>query len=407
MVSTKWISLSTVAFLVVVGLAFCTVFFHGAVWAISGLVGCLSIYMLWAMYRSTKDISMNLVKHPKYTLEKSKATFNTVLGMVYHFFALSASVTKIAIGELPQNSVFSLSSIIPDVMQWPLTIALLKFQVDFDFELNFFPVLALMLCWYLVASWVCYAVATLEKGALKRRFPFVTEDFFEKLPLAGLITDFTTKTFFITIYQKLIEMLVCSTPAPLPHSNSTATVATMAVNDDEVCWGHTHRLYASITLGLLIFLVPTATVIGTQFMESKSDTETVYGCFKSKATSVRWTQSYQLWQIGVDMAIGTATVTFPESSVVRLAIVVLCNLLMAFYIHVKSPCQHLWSINHWTKASYIGVVVLSIYTFLNGQGWLQEDIIRYSWMFVWVGLILVFGFRHFCRSKRIIIRFNY
>ena len=136
-------------------------------------------------------------------------------------------------------------------------------------------------------------------------------------------------------------------------------------------------------------------------MESKSDTETVYGCFKSKATSVRWTQSYQLWQIGVDMAIGTATVTFPESSVVRLAIVVLCNLLMAFYIHVKSPCQHLWSINHWTKASYIGVVVLSIYTFLNGQGWLQEDIIRYSWMFVWVGLIFVFGFRHFCRRKKV------
>ena len=135
--------------------------------------------MLWSMYRSTKDISMNLVKHPKHTLEKSKATFNTVLGMVYHFFALSASVTKIAIGELPQNSVFSLSSIIPDVMQWPLTIALLKFQVDFHFELNFFPILALMLCWYLIASWVCYAVATLEKGGLKRRFPFVTEDFFE------------------------------------------------------------------------------------------------------------------------------------------------------------------------------------------------------------------------------------
>ena len=185
------------------------------------------------------------------------------------------------------------------------------------------------------------------------------------------------------------------------NSTVTVAVATMAVNDNEMCWGHTHRLYAAVTLGLLIFLLPTATVIGTHFMESKLDTKTVYGCFTSKTTSVRWTQSYQLWQIGVDMAIGTATVTFPESSVVRLVIVVLCNLLMAFYIHVKSPCQHLWSINHWTKASYIGVVVLSIYTFLNGQGWLQEDIIRYSWMFVWVGLILVFGFRHFCRSKKV------
>ena len=337
----------------------------------------------------------------------SKATFNTVLAMVYHFFVLSASVTKIAIGELSKNSdVFSLSSIVPDVMQWPFTIALLKFQVDFHFELNFFPVLALMLCWYLVASWVCYAVVALEKDGLKRRFRFVTEDFFQKLPCAGLITDFTTKTFFLTIYQKLIEILVCSTPAPLPAaSNSTVAVAvavaTMAVNDNAVCWGHTHQLYAAITLGLLIFLVPTATVIGTQFMEAKSETETVYGCVTSKVTSVRWTQSYQLWQIGVDMAIGTATVTFSESSAVRLVIVVLCNLLMAFYIHAKSPCQHLWSINHWTKASYIGVAVLSIYTFLNGQGWLEEDIIRYSWMFAWVGLILVFGLGHLCRSKKV------
>ena len=86
-------------------------------------------------------------------------------------------------------------------------------------------------------------------------------------------------------------------------STSTTVVATMAVHDNVICWGPTHQLYASIALSLLIFLVPTATVIGTQFMESKSDEETVYFFFKSKASSVRWTQSFQLWQIGIDMAI--------------------------------------------------------------------------------------------------------
>ena len=425
MVSRKWILLSTIAFLVVVTFAVCTILFHGTIWAISGLVGCLSLYILFAMYRSMKDISMNLVKHPKYKLEKSIATLNTILSMLYHFFVLSASVTKIAIGELPQDSVFSLSSIIPDVMQWPLSIALLKFQVDFAFELNFFPVLFLMICWYIVASWIYYAVATIEKDSLTRRFPFVTEDFFEKIPFAGLITDFTTNTFFLTIYQKLIEMLICSSASvqstavannstvvfnssttmfnnsTAVTSTSTTVVATMAVHDNVICWGPTHQLYASIALGLLIFLVPTATVIGSQFMESKSDEETVYLFFKSKASSVRWTQSFQLWQIGIDMAIGTATVVFSESSVIRLIIVVLCNLLLALYIHLKSPCQYLWSINHWTKASYIFVVVLSVYTFLNGQGWLQEDIIRYSWMFIWIGMLVVFGLMQCCRGKKV------
>ena len=184
-------------------------------------------------------------------------------------------------------------------------------------------------------------------------------------------------------------------------STSTTVVATMAVHDNVICWGPTHQLYASIALGLLIFLVPTATVIGSQFMESKSDEETVYLFFKSKASSVRWTPSFQLWQIGIDMAIGTATVVFSESSVIRLIIVVLCNLLLALYIHLKSPCQYLWSINHWTKASYIFVVVLSVYTFLNGQGWLQEDIVRYSWMFIWIGLLLVFGYMQFYRGKKV------
>ena len=416
---------NSVSCIIVVTFAVCAILFHGTIWAISGLVGCLSLYILFAMYRSMKDISMNLVKHPKYKLEKSTATLNTILSMLYHFFVLSASVTKIAIGELPQDSVFSLSSIIPDVMQWPLSIALLKFQVDFAFELNFFPVLFLMICWYIVASWIYYAVATIEKDSLTRRFPFVTEDFFDKIPFAGLITSITTNTFFLTIYQKLIEMLICSSASvqstavannstvvfnssTTMFNNSTGVmstsktaVATMAVHDNVICWGPTHQLYASIALGLLIFLVPTATVIGSQFMESKSDEETVYLFFKSKASSVRWTQSFQLWQIGIDMAIGTATVVFSESSVIRLIIVVLCNLLLALYIHLKSPCQYLWSINHWTKASYIFVVVLSVYTFLNGQGWLQEEIVRYSWMFIWIGMLVVFGLIQCCRGKKV------
>ena len=140
----------------------------------------------------------------------------------------------------------------------------------------------------------------------------------------------------------------------------------------EVCWGHTHRFYAAVTLGLLIFLLPTATVIGTHFMESESDTKTVYGCFTSKATSVRWTQSYQLWQIGVDMAIGTATVIFPESSVIRLAIVVFW-LRVARLLHscrVSLPAFVVYQpldkrILHWHPGA------INLYL-LNGQGWLQE-----------------------------------
>ena len=62
-VSRKWILLSTIAFFVVVTFAVCTILFHGTIWAISGLVGCLSLYILFAMYRSMKDISMNLMKH--------------------------------------------------------------------------------------------------------------------------------------------------------------------------------------------------------------------------------------------------------------------------------------------------------------------------------------------------------
>ena len=46
-------------------------------------------------------------------------------------------------------------------------------------------------------------------------------------------------------------------------------------------------------------------------------------------------------------------------------------------------------------------MVLSVYTFLNGQGWLQEDIIRYSWMFIWIGMLVVFGLMQCCRGKKV------
>ena len=386
----KWLAAGTVAYATVAGLVVCVVH-GGAPWALPGLAGCLSVYMLWAMSRSFNDVSMNLVKHPRPTLERSPATAIGVVAMVYRFFVLSGSVTKIAVGELPQGSVLSLSAVVPDVAQWPLAVALLKFQVKFAFELSVFPLFALIACWYLVASWTFYSVVAVEREGFKRRFAFVTEDFFDKIPFGSLVTDLTTGAFFLTIYQKLLEMLVCS-PGSAP---------TMAANHDVPCWGPTHRMYASIALGALLFLVPTATIIGTSFMESKSDTETVFLCWKSTSSSVRWTQSFQVWQIGTDMAIGAATVALPESSAVRLAIVVLCNVALAAFIHFKSPCQHLWAVNHWAKASHMGVTILSIYTFLNGQGWLANDLVRFSWGFAWLGIVLLFLIGHLCHRRKV------
>ena len=42
------------------------------------------------------------------------------------------------------------------------------------------------------------------------------EDFFDRLPLGATITDWASNTFFLTIYQKLVETLVCD-PFPLSH----------------------------------------------------------------------------------------------------------------------------------------------------------------------------------------------
>ena len=63
-----------------------------------------------------------------------------------------------------------------------------------------------------------------------------------------------------------------------------------------------------------------------------------------------------------------------EASVIRLAIVLVCQTLLIGFIQLKSPCQHVWGVNHWTKASYCGVVVLSVYTYLNGNGWVETPI---------------------------------
>ena len=121
--------------------------------------------------------------------------------MVYKFFVQSASVTKIALGELPGDSVMSLSGIVPTVLQYPLTVALFKFHTDFQFELNFIPSVSLLIAWFVVVGWIFYSVVTLVRPGWKRRFPFVREDFFDRLPLGATITDWASNTFFLTIYH--------------------------------------------------------------------------------------------------------------------------------------------------------------------------------------------------------------
>ena len=137
------------------------------------------------------------------------------------------------------------------------------------------------------------------------------EDFFDRLPLGATITDWASNTFFLTIYQKLVETLVCD-----PSGK------TMAAYDKAECWGPTHKSIAAVSLVCLVFLVTTATTLGTQFMESKSASE----------SSIRWSQSFQVWQQAVEMAIGTASVALSEASVIRLAIVLVCQTLLIGFI---------------------------------------------------------------------------
>jgi hypothetical protein len=79
----------------------------------------------------------------------------------------------------------------------------------------------------------------------------------------------------------------------------------------------------------------------------------------------------------------------------------LCNVALVAFIHFKSPCQHLWAVNHWAKASHMGVTILSIYTFLNGQGWLANDLVRFSWGFAWLGIVLLFLIGHLCHRRKV------
>jgi hypothetical protein len=377
----RWMVLAALAFAVVLALAACVVVWNAPLWTLGSLGGCLTLYMVWTMFRAAKDVSMNLVKHPQQRLNRSFATVKTVASMVYKFFVQSASVTKIALGELPGDSVMSLSGIVPTVLQYPLTVALFKFHTDFQFELNFIPSVSLLIAWFVVVGWIFYSVVTLVRPGWKRRFPFVREDFFDRLPLGATITDWASNTFFLTIYQKLVETLVCD-----PSGK------TMAAYDKAECWGPTHKWIAAVSLVCLVFLVTTATTLGTQFMESKSASE----------SSIRWSQSFQVWQQAVEMAIGTASVALSEASVIRLAIVLVCQTLLIGFIQLKSPCQHVWGVNHWTKASYCGVVVLSVYTYLNGNGWVETPWAKYSWLFVWLAIVILFAGAH-CRRRRSVL----
>jgi hypothetical protein len=107
-----------------------------------------------------------------------------------------------------------------------------------------------------------------------------------------------------------------------------------------------------------------------------------------------------VWQRGMDMAIGSVVVLLDDASVSRLLVTVAASVVLAGFVHLHSPCQHLWSINHWTKAAYVGTTVLSVYTFLNARGVLADDLARYSWMMVWACIVAGFAAVHCWRRRR-------
>mgnify|MGYP001256460656 CR=1 FL=1 len=39
---------------------------------------------------------------------------------------------------------------------------------------------------------------------------------------------------------------------------------------------------------------------------------------------------------------------------------------------------------------YIGVGIVAIYTFLDGRGYLESDLFRYSWLGIWGIIVVVF-----------------
>ena len=122
-------------------------------------------------------------------------------------------------------------------------------------------------------------------------------------------------------------------------------------------------------------------------------------CLEVDTPTIRWTPTFMVWQRGVDMAIGSVVVLLDDGNLWRLLVTMGGSLVLTGFVQRYSPCQHIWSINHWTKAAYVGTAVLSVYTYLNALGLLADDMARYSWMMVWACIVAGFAAAH-CRRRR-------
>eukprot|EP00505_MAST-04D_sp_SCG-Rhode-Island_P003847 Stramenopile-MAST_4_protein_3847 len=326
----------------------------GQNWALFWLGMALVVFVIYTMWGSVNDTSLMLVKHPKMKLDRSMTTVGSVLAILYKFMILAASVT---FSETP-------SLTIPVEVQSFLQVLRLKFDENF-FQITFVPAFVLIMLWYIVNSWAFFCILTLESKAWKSWFPFVREDFFDRFIGSELITTVTTDACFLPVFLKLVDTLGC-------------TDGTMTVWSQATCWGPEHRAIGGMSLGMLIFLVPTATIVGTQFLEEKTHYH-----------KIRWTPAYLMWLRAAEMGIGTVSNFNDDSSLSRMVLTVIGSLLMTIFIHRYQPCHDIWSINHWTEASFIAVAVLAVYTYLNSNGIIGDtDVVRYSWLLLW-GLVMI------------------
>jgi tetratricopeptide (TPR) repeat protein len=333
--------------------------------------------------QAAKDPSLMTTKHPRGCL---KLTLLNVLSLGENVIKFIISVGVVCTENVGSRS--SVSNIIPPNF-WSMLPSALLSKVDFVHV--FFAAVFAVFCWCSVFSWMAANTFALERKLWREKFVFVNADFLQDSIAARCTVSICTDVGFLLLLQQLMGVFECD-----------GSKSTMAASATVECWGILHQIMACTALFVLYLFLPTTLLMGSLMREKQTHD-----------SQLEFLPAYKLLRRSSDIAIGSVCVLFASDSIFRLIVVLVVCCTAAECSHKWQACRHIWSVNHWMRASHFMVGTLSVYTFVNSSGWIDlvtdaqaRQLVRYSWAAIW-GLIIIFFLVKHCqhdvdRRRRII-----
>lgn len=228
-------------------------------------------------------------------------------------------------------------------MEWPasnttwsiriMDYSLFSFQGT-NFDLTYYFCQALVLAWVLISGYIGVCVILRHHSNIhkfrRKYLPQIKSNFIEAIPFMDVLIPILSNAAFMAILFQLFNALSCD-----PRGDGTWAV--LDVKRELVCWSsQEHQDYVLSTYVTLLWYIPSATLLGMQFLDAVS-----------RKLDIKFTPTFEVMVRLIKAAVAIAGALWTDLGYIMLPLLCVGNLIIVVAMAVWHPCKKIRWVNVW------------------------------------------------------------